>query len=171
MICPTAAFVQRLLLLCSKDRLSAQDPTGAPTSDAMARNATQTAAPSQRQQPNQASTQAAPSQQSPLDEKLFTLGMLEYLSCTAPLCCSCALQKAQLESNNCPAMCLLCFCALFHCHDTAATWSCRRSGCKTGLCLLADDLSSEDGGSPAAVKGISSLSVSESNPEATKKGG
>lgn len=37
--------------------------------------------------------------------------------------------------------------------------------------VLADDLSSEDGGSPAAVKGLSGLSVSDSGQEVPKKAG
>ena len=34
--------------------------------------------------------------------------------------------------------------------------------------MLADDLSSEDGGSPAAVKGLSGLSVNDSGQQASK---
>lgn len=37
--------------------------------------------------------------------------------------------------------------------------------------VCADDLSSEDGGSPAAVKGLSGLSVSDPGQEVPKKAG
>ena len=100
-------------LLCSKDRLSAQDPPGAPTFDAMARNASQTAAPSQRQHPSQASTQAAPTQAAPLDEKLFTLGMLKYSACiyqhlsVAPVHCRETPAGVQQISCIASAVCML----------------------------------------------------------------
>ncbi len=44
-----------------------------------------------------------------------------------------------------------------------------RSSKSNGTC--ADDLSSEDGGSPTAVKGLADLKVSDTNQDASKRGG